>query len=67
MAWIIRLLFIAAPVTALFVVRDALNFGVIQTFVATALVAGFVLLAALWSVRRSGKSALWRLQFSQPI
>jgi len=54
MAWIVRiLLMIAAPITALFVARDALNFGVIQTLVATILVAGFVLLAALWGVRRS--------------
>jgi hypothetical protein len=53
MTWIVRLLLmIAAPITALFVARDALNFGVLQTFVATLLVAGFVALAAAWRLRR---------------
>jgi hypothetical protein len=46
------LLMIAAPITALFVARDALNFGVLQTFVVTLLVAGFVALAAAWRLRR---------------
>lgn len=53
MTWIVRLLLmIAAPITALFVARDALNFGVLQTFVATLLVAGFVALATAWRLRR---------------
>ena len=52
MIWIVRLLLmIAAPITALFVARDALNFGVLQTFVATVLVTGVVALAA-WRLRR---------------
>lgn len=52
---IVRILFIlAAPITALLVARDALNFGLIQTFVAMLLVVGFVGLAAVWTARRSG-------------
>jgi hypothetical protein len=53
MAWIVRLLLmLAAPITALFVARDALNFGVLQTLVAVLLVVGLVVVAALWSLRR---------------
>lgn len=53
MAWIIRcLLFIAAPVTALFVSRDALNFGVINVLVAIALGIGCAVIAELWLLRR---------------
>jgi hypothetical protein len=53
MAWIVRLLLmLAAPITALFVARDALNFGVLQTLVAVLLVVGLVIVAALWSLRR---------------
>jgi hypothetical protein len=44
MIWVVRLLLmIAAPITALFVARGALNFGVLQTFVATVLVTGVLL------------------------
>jgi hypothetical protein len=40
LGWIVRILFvIAAPITALFVARDALNFGLLQTFVAMLLVS----------------------------
>jgi hypothetical protein len=54
LGWIIRILFIlAAPITALFVARDALNFGVIQTFVAMLLLVGVVGLGAVWSAGRS--------------
>jgi hypothetical protein len=56
MAWIVRLLLIiAAPITALFVARDALNFGVLQTFVATILIVGLVAAAAFWRLRRSSR------------
>jgi hypothetical protein len=50
------LLMIAAPITALFVARDALNFGVLQTFVATVLVTGVVALAA-WRQRRGNQDS----------
>ena len=52
LAWIIRwLLFLAAPITALFVSRDALNFGIVEMLVAIILVAGFALAAAAWTMR----------------
>lgn len=53
MAWIVRiLLYIAAPITVLFVARDALNFEVLQMMVATVLVAALVGIAAFWPGRR---------------
>lgn len=53
MAWIVRiLLYVAAPITALFVARDALNFGVVQMMVATVLAAALVGVAAFWPSRR---------------
>lgn len=52
LGWIVRILFvIAAPITALFVARDALNFGLIQTFVAMLLVTALVGLIAAYSGR----------------
>jgi len=50
LGWIVRILFIlAAPIAALMVSRDALNFGLIQTVVAMILVTGIVGLAAALS------------------
>jgi hypothetical protein len=52
LGWIVRILFIlAAPIAALMVSRDALKFGLVQTFVAMFLVVGFVGLIAAWSAR----------------
>jgi hypothetical protein len=52
LGWIVRILFIlAAPIAALLVSRDALNFSLIQTFVAMLLLTGFVGLAAAWTAR----------------
>lgn len=52
MAWIVRiLLYIAAPITALFVARDALNFGVFQMMVTTVLIVALVAVAAFWPRR----------------
>jgi hypothetical protein len=49
MAWIVRiLLYIAAPITALFVARDAFNFSVFQMMVTTVLIAALVCVAAFW-------------------
>lgn len=46
--WAIRFLLLAAgAVAALFVAREAENFGVVQGMVAVALVAGVVLVVAL--------------------
>ncbi|WP_375309623.1 hypothetical protein WHZ77_20620 [Bradyrhizobium sp. A5] len=53
MSLIFRLLFVlAGAVTALFVARDALNFTIIQTFVAILLVTSVLLAGSLWSLRR---------------
>ncbi|SFQ00046.1 hypothetical protein SAMN05216330_11378 [Bradyrhizobium sp. Ghvi] len=52
LGWVVRILFaIAAPITALFVARDALNFGMIQTIVTMLLVTGLVGLVAAFSGR----------------
>ena len=52
MAWIVRILFIlAAPIAALLVSRDALNFGLVQTFVAMILLVAIIGLAAAWTSR----------------
>jgi hypothetical protein len=57
MAWILRIvLIIAAPLAALFVSRDALNFGIVETLVAVILIAGAAVLAAVWTLRRPGES-----------
>lgn len=53
LAWIIRcLLFLAAPVAALFVSRDDLNFGVVETLLAIVMIVAFAIAAAAWSLRR---------------
>lgn len=52
LSWLVRILFIlAAPIAALLVSRDALNFGLVQTMVAMVLIVAFVGLAAAWSMR----------------
>lgn len=57
MALIWRLIMMAAaPIAALFVARDALNFGVMQTFVAIILIVTTALLAALWTRRSENKA-----------
>ncbi|MBR0901928.1 hypothetical protein [Bradyrhizobium liaoningense] len=53
MSMILRILFVlAGAITALFVARDALNFTIIQTFVAILLVTAVLLAGSLWSLRR---------------
>ena len=52
MSLLVRLLlFLAAPITALFVSRDTLHFDIIQTFVAVTLATGIVGIFAFWSYR----------------
>jgi hypothetical protein len=52
LGWIVRILFmLAAPIAALLVSRDALNFGLVQTFVAIILIVAFIGLAAAWTSR----------------
>lgn len=56
MSLLVRLLLLlAAPITALFVSRDALNFDIIQTFVATGLAALIVFILAFWPYRPKPK------------
>jgi len=53
MAWILRVILVAAaPIAALFVSRDALNFGFVEMLVAVILIAGLAMLAALWTLRQ---------------
>ncbi|HXH45254.1 MAG TPA: hypothetical protein VNK51_15560 [Bradyrhizobium sp.] len=53
MSIIFRILFIiAGAITALFVARDALNFTIIQTFVAVLLVTVVIGAGSLWSLRQ---------------
>ena len=50
LSWIVRLFFaLAAPITALFIARDALNFDLIQTMVAIILVVVLIAVVAFWS------------------
>ena len=52
LGWIVRILFmLAAPIAALLVSRDVLQFELVQTFVAMILLVGFVGLAAAWTAR----------------
>jgi hypothetical protein len=57
LGWIVRIFFIlAAPIAALIVSREALNFGLVQTFVAMILMVIFVGIAAFWTGRpRAGR------------
>jgi hypothetical protein len=58
MAWIVRfILMLAAPIAALFVARDALNFSTVQSLVATGLVAVVLAMVAWSSVRRADRPA----------
>jgi len=53
MAWLLRLLsVVAATITSLFVARDALNFGIIQTLLMITLVIGAAAVAVVWKARR---------------
>jgi hypothetical protein len=52
MVWIIRLLLVAAGfIAALFVARDAPNFGVVEVLVAMTMIFVFVVGAGLWVQR----------------
>lgn len=59
MSLLVRLLLVlAAPVTAMFVARDSLNFGIIQTLVATVIAAIVVIILAFWPYIRKAKPDL---------
>ena len=54
LAWIVRcLLFLAAPIAALFVSRDAVKFGIVEMLVGIILIVGFVMAAAAWTLRHN--------------
>jgi len=60
-AWILRIILVlAAPIAALFISRGALNFGIVETLVAVILIAGFAVLAAVWTLRRPGAGGINR-------
>jgi hypothetical protein len=53
MSVILRIVFVVAGlVTALFVARDAMNFELIQTWVAILLVAVLLAVGSLWAMRQ---------------
>ena len=53
MAWLLRLLSVlAAAITSLFVARDALNFGIIETLLMITLLVAAAVIAIAWRRRR---------------
>jgi hypothetical protein len=53
MAWLLRLLSIlAAAITSLFVARDALNFGIIETLLMITLVVAIAVISVAWKIPR---------------
>ncbi|MBI5318417.1 hypothetical protein [Bradyrhizobium sp.] len=58
MVWVVRfLLFLAAPIAALFVSRDALNFGIVEMLVTIVLITGLALAATAWMWWRKSVAA----------
>jgi hypothetical protein len=52
-AWLLRLnSAVAAAITSLFVARDALNFGIMQTLLMMTLIIGAAAIAVVWKARR---------------
>jgi len=57
-SWIVRILFVAAaPIAALLVARDSLNFGIIQVFIAIILIVACIGLATAWTLHRDRTSS----------
>jgi hypothetical protein len=53
MVWLLRLLSIlAAAITSLFVARDALNFGIIETLLMITLVVAAAVITVAWKIHR---------------
>jgi hypothetical protein len=54
MAWLPHFFFsiLAAAITSLFVVRDALNFGIIETLLMITLVVAVAVFTVAWKIRR---------------
>ena len=52
MTWILRiLLYIAAPIAALFVARDTLRFDIVQMMIVIVLIVVFLTVVAIWPRR----------------
>jgi hypothetical protein len=52
MTWLFRLIaIVATAITSLFVARDAMNFGFVETLVTVVLMVGIVLAAVSWTMR----------------
>ena len=52
MSLILRLLmFLAAPIAALFVARDSLNFDIVQTMIVMLLIIAILCVVAIWPHR----------------
>ena len=43
-------------IAALFVARDAVNFGVVETLVSIVLIVGFALAVAAWTLRKKPRA-----------
>lgn len=58
---------VAAPTAALLVSGDALNFGLVQTFMVMFLVIGLLGLAAAWFARRQTRARKRRLTLDRRL
>ncbi len=53
MVWLLRLISIlSAAITSLFVARDSLNFGIIETLLMITLVVAAAVITVAWKIRR---------------
>jgi fucose permease len=67
LGWFVRLsLALASWVTALFVARDAVNFGVVNVFVAIFLLALGVGIVAFWPMIRDAGRTAYQAFFRRP-
>lgn len=58
MAWALRLVsIVSAAIASLFVARDALNFGIIETLITVILIVLLVIAAAIPDLLRRGREA----------
>lgn len=49
------LMFAAAPIAGLFVARDSLNFGIVQTMIVIILIVAGLIVVAIWPHRNKNK------------
>ena len=54
LGFFVRILLVAAaPIAALFLARDSLNFGIIQVLISIILIVACIGLASAWGLRRA--------------